>query len=105
MSGTCGAALDAGVIRGVLSAVDCRTRDFAEMGYQSLTGSPLFQTALTLILTIYVAALGYRLEASSQVGANANWAPPNVSATVVGDQNVIRAPLASGTKIYRLTHD
>ena len=74
MSGTCGAALDAGVIRGVLSAVDCRTRDFAEMGYQSLTGSPLFQTALTLILTVYVAALGYRLLFATE-GARLSEAP------------------------------
>ena len=62
MRGACGVAVDAGVVRGVIGAVNCRTRDFAEMGYLALTGqgSP-FQLALTLLLTIYVAVLGYRL--------------------------------------------
>lgn len=66
MSDACAAALDAGVIRGVVSAVDCRARDFAEMGYQSLAGSALFQTALTVLLTLYIAALGYRLLFASE---------------------------------------
>jgi type IV secretion system protein VirB6 len=58
----CGDALDAGVVRAVLGAIDCHTRDFAQRGFISLTGpgSP-FQTALTLLLTLYVAAVGYRL--------------------------------------------
>ncbi|HEV2532774.1 type IV secretion system protein [Phenylobacterium sp.] len=74
MSDICAAAPAAGVIRGVISAVDCRTRDFAEMGYHSLTGAPLFQTALTLLLTIYVAVLGYRLLFATQ-GARMSEAP------------------------------
>jgi type IV secretion system protein VirB6 len=51
-----------GVVRGVLAAVDCQTRDFSQSGYLALTGqgSP-FQTALTALLTIYVALVGYRM--------------------------------------------
>lgn len=62
MSGSCAFANDMGVVRDMLAAVDCNTRDFAMLGYQSLTGnhSP-FQTALTALLTIYVALIGYRL--------------------------------------------
>ena len=75
MSGVCATALDAGVIRGVLFAVDCRSRDFAELGYRSLTGatSP-FQAALTIVLTLYVAALGYRLLFATE-GARVSEAP------------------------------
>ena len=50
-----------GVVRNTLAAVDCNTRHFSMLGYESLTGSHLFQTALTVCLTIYVAVLGYRL--------------------------------------------
>ncbi len=61
MSG-CATITDLGVVRDVLTAVDCNTRGFARLGYESLTasGSP-FQTALTVALTIYVAVIGYRL--------------------------------------------
>ncbi len=61
MSG-CSIASDAGAVRAVLGAVDCNTRDFAQRGYETLTGagSP-FQAALTILLTIYVAFVGYRL--------------------------------------------
>jgi type IV secretion system protein VirB6 len=50
------------VVRDVLMAVDCNTKSFARLGYESLTasGSP-FQTALTVALTIYVAVIGYQL--------------------------------------------
>ena len=62
MSGACNAGLEAGVIRGVLGVVDCQTREFAQAGYQALTtGSSPFQTALTALLTVYVAVVGYRL--------------------------------------------
>lgn len=62
MIGDCGVPVNAGVIRGVVGAVDCRTRDLAELGYRSLTGSDsIFPAALTLALTIYVALLGYRM--------------------------------------------
>ena len=51
-----------GVIRGVLGAVDCQTRAFAEAGYSSLTSSSsTFQVALTALLTIYVALVGFRM--------------------------------------------
>jgi len=54
--------IDLGLVRDVLTAVDCNTRGFARLGYESLTASgSAFQIALTLALTIYVAVLGYRL--------------------------------------------
>ncbi|HEY0267177.1 MAG TPA: type IV secretion system protein [Rhizomicrobium sp.] len=61
MSG-CAIVTDMGVVRDVLTAVDCNTKSFARLGYDSLTapGSP-FQAALTIGLTIYVAVIGYRL--------------------------------------------
>ena len=59
---SCAPVTDMGLVRDVLTAVDCNTRGFARLGYDSLTltGSP-FQTALTLLLTVYVAVTGYRL--------------------------------------------
>lgn len=58
----CSTTTDLGVVRDVLTAVDCNTKNFARLGYESLTaaGSP-FQAALTVALTIYVAVIGYRL--------------------------------------------
>ncbi len=58
----CATTTDLGVVRDVLTAVDCNTKNFARLGYESLTaaGSP-FQAALTVALTIYVAVIGYRL--------------------------------------------
>jgi type IV secretion system protein VirB6 len=62
MSGACVANIGEGVIRGVLFAVDCQTRDFAQGGYTALTGGGgVFQAALTAVLVIYVALTGYRL--------------------------------------------
>jgi type IV secretion system protein VirB6 len=59
---TCASMVNDGVIRGVLGAVDCQTRAFAEAGYSSLTAtSSSFQIALTALLTIYVALVGYRM--------------------------------------------
>lgn len=52
----------AGVIRGVLSTIDCHTRVYAQSGYEALNGpQSVFPTALTLLLTLYVALLGYRM--------------------------------------------
>ena len=63
MSATC-PAIDpqSGLIRGVMDAVDCHTRGFAESGYDQLTApnSP-FQAWLTALLVIYVAVLGYQM--------------------------------------------
>jgi len=62
MNGVCRTLVDDGVIRGVLAAVDCETRNYAQLGYSALTaGSGLFQTALTALLTIYVAIVGFRM--------------------------------------------
>jgi type IV secretion system protein VirB6 len=59
---SCAAMVDDGVIRGVLATVECQTRVYAESGYQALTtGSPVFQGAVTAVLTIYVALIGYRM--------------------------------------------
>ena len=58
----CSTVTDLGVVRDVLTAVDCNTRSFAQLGYESLAAanSP-FQAALTVTLTIYVVVIGYRL--------------------------------------------
>jgi type IV secretion system protein VirB6 len=62
MSGACAGLVGDGVIRGVLGAVDCETRTFAQAGYSALTStSSGFQVALTALLTIYVALIGYRM--------------------------------------------
>ena len=59
---SCSDLVGGGVIRGVLGAVDCQTRAFAEAGYSSLTSaSSSFQAALTALLVIYVAVVGYRM--------------------------------------------
>lgn len=57
----CAAMVDEGVVRGVLVTVDCQTKAYAQGGYLALSGSPVFQTAVTALLTIYVALVGYRL--------------------------------------------
>ena len=58
----CPGLVDTGVIRGVLATIDCQTRAYAQGGYMALTsGSGLFQTALTVLLTVYVALIGYRM--------------------------------------------
>jgi type IV secretion system protein VirB6 len=75
MSGSCSSLVNDGVIRGVLGAVDCETRAFAEAGYSSLTSaSSGFQLALTGLLTIYVALVGYRMLFASS-GARLSDAP------------------------------
>lgn len=51
-----------GLISGVIDAVDCHTRVFAEAGYDQLTApSSPFQFWLTALLVIYVAVLGYQM--------------------------------------------
>ncbi len=53
---------EVGLIRSLLGSVDCNVRDFSQAGYHALTApGSLFPAALTLMLTIYVAILGYRL--------------------------------------------
>ncbi|HEX5379020.1 MAG TPA: type IV secretion system protein, partial [Phenylobacterium sp.] len=53
---------DLGLIRAVVGSVDCNVRTFSQAGYQALTApQSLFPAALTALLTIYVAVLGYRL--------------------------------------------
>ena len=51
-----------GVIRSVLETVDCHVRLYSQSGYVALTGpQSFFPAALTAMLTIYVAILGFRL--------------------------------------------
>lgn len=58
----CPAMMDDGVIRGVMATVECQTRAYAQGGYLALTtGSSVFQSALTALLVIYVALIGYRM--------------------------------------------
>jgi type IV secretion system protein VirB6 len=71
---SCASLVNDGVIRGVLGAVDCQTRAFAEAGYSSLAASSNFQIALTALLTIYVALIGYRMLFASG-GARLSEAP------------------------------
>jgi type IV secretion system protein VirB6 len=58
----CPSYMDAGAIEGVMATIDCQTRVYAQGGYEALTrGSGLFGAALTLLMTIYVALIGWRL--------------------------------------------
>ena len=62
MNTACASMVDDGIIRGVLATVECQTRVYAQGGYLALTqGSGAFQAALTALLTIYVALIGYRM--------------------------------------------
>ena len=71
----CPSYMDAGPIDGVLATIDCRTRVYAQGGYEALTqGSGLFGAALTLLLTIYVALIGWRLLVAPE-GARLSEAP------------------------------
>jgi type IV secretion system protein VirB6 len=61
MSGACVIAPDAGAVRAMLASVACETHDFAHRGFDALTGGQAFQSAVTSVLVIYVALVGYRL--------------------------------------------
>ncbi len=75
MSAACSGLVGDGIIRGVLGAVDCETRNFAQAGYSALTSSSsTFQVALTALLTVYVALVGYRMLFASS-GARLSDAP------------------------------
>lgn len=54
--------LDIGLVRDILGSVDCNVQAYSMAGYRALAGpaSPL-PAALTALLTIYVAILGYRM--------------------------------------------
>ncbi|HLZ84239.1 MAG TPA: type IV secretion system protein [Caulobacteraceae bacterium] len=63
MSSACPATLfDVGIVRDILGSVDCNVQHYSAAGYQALAGpgSPL-PAAMTALLTIYVALLGYRM--------------------------------------------
>jgi type IV secretion system protein VirB6 len=53
---------DAGLVRGLLETADCNVREAVQGGYDQLfgAGSPV-AAALTAMLTLYVAFIGYRL--------------------------------------------
>ena len=51
-----------GAVRGVLASVDCQVQTYAKAGYLALTGpASFFPAALTSLLVIYVALIGFRL--------------------------------------------
>ena len=51
-----------GLVRSVLETVDCHAQAYSQAGYLALTGPhSIFSTALTMLLTIYVAVTGIRL--------------------------------------------
>ena len=63
MAGVCTAPQpDEGLVQGLLGSVDCNVRAMAEAGYGALAqpNSPL-APALTAMLTLYIAFVGYRL--------------------------------------------
>jgi type IV secretion system protein VirB6 len=53
---------DVGIVRDILGSVDCNVQTYSAAGYRALAGpgSPL-PGAMTALLTIYVALLGYRM--------------------------------------------
>ncbi|MDB5479272.1 MAG: hypothetical protein JWO83_325 [Caulobacteraceae bacterium] len=55
-------ALGVGIVRDILGSVDCNVQMYSAAGYRALAGpgSPL-PAAMTTLLTIYVALLGYRM--------------------------------------------
>lgn len=63
MSFACSTSLDqAGALRALVASADCNSRHYAEAGYLALTGSQsFFPAALTAVLVIMVALIGFRL--------------------------------------------
>jgi type IV secretion system protein VirB6 len=63
MIGQCAAPrADAGLVRGLLETVDCNIREGVQGGYNAFFGPGSTLTAvITILLTIYVALLGFRL--------------------------------------------
>ncbi|WP_146218028.1 type IV secretion system protein, partial [Caulobacter sp. D5] len=59
--GACPAA-DAALVQGLIGSVDCQVHGLAQAGYAALAapGSPV-STLLTVLMTVYVAFMGYRL--------------------------------------------
>jgi type IV secretion system protein VirB6 len=62
MSACEASAFDVGIVRDILGSVDCNVQLYSAAGYHALAGpgSPL-PAAMTALLTIYVALLGYRM--------------------------------------------
>ncbi len=63
MAGFCATpSADIGLVQGLLFSVDCNVQTMAEVGYRAVSGpNSQVATALTALLTIYVAILGLRL--------------------------------------------
>ncbi|KSB87598.1 hypothetical protein AS593_03180 [Caulobacter vibrioides] len=55
-------AADAALVQGLIGSVDCQVHGLAQTGYAALSapGSPV-STLLTVLMTLYVAFMGYRL--------------------------------------------
>ena len=62
MSACPATTVDIGIVRDILGSVDCNVQMYSAAGYRALAGpgSPL-PAAMTALLTIYVALLGYRM--------------------------------------------
>jgi len=62
MSGACPPASDLGMAEGLLQAVDCNVRTLVHDSFRALVGPDTwFAAALTGLLTIYIALIGYQL--------------------------------------------
>src|SRR4051812_35977042 len=57
----CLLAGNAGLVARLLGNVDCKVGQLSAAGYQLLAGDGQFAYALTALLTIYVAIIGFRL--------------------------------------------
>lgn len=58
----CPATADSGVVRGLVDTVDCHIRVLVQQSYSDLVGPDTpFALALTGVLTIYIALIGYQL--------------------------------------------
>ena len=61
MTHPCDAFVHAGAVRAVMGGVECHLQTFVQNGYLTLVGGETFQRALTVLLTLFVAGIGYRL--------------------------------------------
>ena len=61
MTHPCDAFVHAGAVRAVMGGVDCHLQTFVQNGYLTLVGGETFQRGLTVLLTLFVASIGYRL--------------------------------------------
>ncbi len=59
---SCASPPGAGIVTGLIATVDCYIEDFAQGTYRDLVGpGTTFAAAFTVLLTVYIAAMGYQL--------------------------------------------